>query len=134
VPGLRLRSVRGHTITLPARRPQVLAFLDASACGPCRRTARALDAVKRELGSRLAAVIIDVDATDGRDAVSAFRRATGTAVPFVVDTRTNAIASRFGSTLVNGVVVARPGGRVVATLRAPSRAALRRAAIAAGAG
>jgi hypothetical protein len=125
VPTMRLKTVDGRRLTVPAASGGAVAFVDASGCAACVSPAAALARLTR---ARAGVVLVDLNWRDRRRQLERFLRAAGSpSYPVVLDTSTNEIASAFAITTEGTVVVYRPGGRIVATLAEPSDRALAQA-------
>jgi hypothetical protein len=83
----RLVSLGGQSVALPTvGRPGVL-FFSESSCSSCIPSAQALSSVKARLGSRVDAVMVDLDPGDSRAYLAAWGRAVGNpSYPLAIDT------------------------------------------------
>lgn len=129
---IRLTSLEGARIALPAGKPGAL-FFSVSSCLSCVPSARALGEVKQRLGSRVDAVFISMDPADPPQALAA-RRASigGPGYPFAIDA-SGTLASRYRITALGTVVIYDAHGRIVERLVEPTRDELAAAFRAAGA-
>lgn len=129
---LRMTDFDGRRLWVPAGRPGAFVFAMARGCGVCLRAAQTAVAAMRRAGVRAQLVVVMVDASTVRDDVAAFARALGhSAARFVVDDRSNTIASAVGASGLGAIVVYDARGRVIARPAASAAAlsaALRRAA------
>lgn len=126
VPRIVLRSVDGRRVSVPGTGAGAIAFVDASTCRRCARTAKALS----RLGHGVRPILVDLDWRDRRSVLDRFLRAAGRPrYPVVLDTATNAIGSAFSISTAGTVLVYRPGGRIVATFVHPTAARLAHAAV-----
>ena len=88
VPRIVLRTVDGRRVPIPGTGAGAIAFVDASACRRCVRTAAALARL------RVPAVLVDLDWRDRRGTLERFLRAAGRPrYPVVLDTRSNEVGS-----------------------------------------
>jgi thiol-disulfide isomerase/thioredoxin len=80
----RVRTLAGRMISVPAAgRPGVLLFA-ASTCASCLPAARALSAVKAKLGSRIDALMVDVDAREAPSYLRAWASVVHPSYPVAV--------------------------------------------------
>jgi cytochrome oxidase Cu insertion factor (SCO1/SenC/PrrC family) len=130
---IKLASVEGARVRLPAGRPGALLFATAS-CSSCAASAQALGQAKERLGSRIDAAFISIDPNDPPSAVKALRQAVGDPpYPFAVDS-TGSLYRAYHVNALGTAVVYDAKGRAVARLIEPDlaqgEAALRKAGVA----
>lgn len=122
-----LITVDRRTITTPGGVWGAIVFVDGLNCRPCLASARKLAAAARTT-PKLQAVLVDVNASDGKGEVARVRAKTRWGDrPVVLDTPDNSVASRFDVETIGTVLVYRPDGTITDVLLDPSAAALNRA-------
>jgi cytochrome oxidase Cu insertion factor (SCO1/SenC/PrrC family) len=121
---LRLTSIDGERISLPAGRPGMVMF-SSSYCTTCFVSVNFMTRYRAEAREPVDAAFISVDPGDSPDAL-ADRRAGlgGTAFPFAIDT-TGTLAARYGIAALGTVIVYDATGRIVARVVEPSLQELR---------
>jgi hypothetical protein len=130
---LRLTSLDGKRIALPAGRPGMVMF-STSMCVTCFVSARAMAEYRAGAHRRVDAAFISLDPGDSARTLAERRDAMGgTSLAFAIDT-SGALAARYGITVLGTVVVYDAAGRVVARMVEPGtddlRAAFARAGVA----
>jgi hypothetical protein len=123
----KLITVDRHAVTVPGTtRWGAIAFVDGLNCRPCLASAKALAKIART-APKLTAVLVDVNASDGKGEVAQLRARTGWGDrAIVLDTPANDVGSRFDVETIGTVLIYRPGGTITDVLVDPSAAALRR--------
>lgn len=112
---LRMRDIDGRTVRLPGGRPGVVVLAIARGCGICIRSVRAAMTAAGRGGADVQLIVVMLDASTGRGDVAAFARSVGPAqARYVVDDRSNTIASTLGASGLGSTVVYDAQGRVVA--------------------
>jgi hypothetical protein len=117
---IRLRSLDGMRIALPAGKPGAL-FFSVSSCLSCVPSARALNELTQQLGPRVDALFISMDPADPPAALAARRDAIGDpSYPFAIDS-SGTLASRYRITALGTVLIYDAQGRIVERLIDPKR-------------
>lgn len=117
---VRLTTVEGRVVRLPAGRPGAL-FFSVSSCLSCLPSAEALGEVKRKFGGRVDVAWVSIDPSDPPAILRQRRRAIGDSpYPFTID-KSGTLAKRFGITALGTTLVYDAQGRVSARLSEPGR-------------
>jgi hypothetical protein len=130
---IRLTSIDGERISLPAGRPGMLMF-STSTCVPCFISAKHMADYKARAPQRVDAAFIGVDPGDPPSALAARRDLIGERpFPFAIDT-SGTMAAQYQITTLGTVIVYDAAGKIVARIVEPTiddlRAAFRRAGVA----
>jgi AhpC/TSA family protein len=130
---LRLTSLDGKQIALPAGRPGMVMF-STSMCVTCFVSARGMSEYRSHGGQRIDAAFISVDPADSAQALADRRDSMGRAsYPFAIDT-SGTLAARYQITALGTVLVYDAAGTIVARIVEPGpddlRAAFDRAGVA----
>jgi peroxiredoxin len=119
VASLRLTSIEGRAVSLPAGRPGAL-FFTTSDCTSCIASARALGTIKTRFGARANAVYISIDSQDSPSALAARRDSIGDPpYPFAVDT-SGKLATQYRVQALGTTVIYDARGRIVDRLVEPT--------------
>lgn len=111
---LTMRDVNGGVLRVPGRGPGVVVFA-GTGCDVCRTAIRAATAAVSRFSERPRLVVVIVDASTSRGAIQALARSVGPSpARYVVDDRSNSLASTFGATGLGSIVVYDARGRIVA--------------------
>lgn len=112
---LQMRDTDGRTVRVPGGRPGVVVLAMARGCGICVTSVRAAMTAVERSGPGVQLIVVMVDASTGRGDVAMFARSVGRpSARYVVDDRSNTIASMLGASGLGSTVVYDAGGRVVA--------------------
>lgn len=130
----RVRNLAGRMISVPARgRPGVLLFA-ASSCASCLPAARALSAVKAKLGSRIDALMVDVDAREAPSYLRGWASVVHPSYPLTID-KSGRLGYAYRITGLGTTIVYNARGRILARATDPTErqleAALREAGVSA---
>jgi cytochrome oxidase Cu insertion factor (SCO1/SenC/PrrC family) len=121
---LRLTSIDGERISLPAGRPGMVMF-SSSYCTTCFVSAKFMARYRAEAAEPVDAAFISVDPGDSPDALADRRAGLGaTRYPFAIDTA-GTLAAQYEITALGTVIVYDATGRIVARVVEPSLADLR---------
>lgn len=130
---LRLTSIDGEQISLPAQRPGMVMF-SSSYCTTCFVSASFMARYRDEAPERVDAAFISVDPGDSPEALADRRAAlSGRPYPFAIDT-TGTLAAQHGITALGTVIIYDATGKIVSRVVEPSlqdlRAGFREAGVA----
>jgi cytochrome oxidase Cu insertion factor (SCO1/SenC/PrrC family) len=129
---LRLTSLDGKQIALPAGRPGMVMF-STSMCVTCFVSARGMAEYRSHADRRVDAAFVSVDPGDSAQALAERRDSIGHApFAFAIDT-TGTLAARYQITVLGTVLVYDAAGKIVARIVEPGRDDLRAAFDRAGA-
>jgi cytochrome oxidase Cu insertion factor (SCO1/SenC/PrrC family) len=130
---LRLTSIDGKQISLPAGRPGMVMF-SSSYCATCFVSASFMARYRAEAPERVDAAFVSVDPGDSPDALADRRAALSAApYPFAIDPTGN-LAAQYGITSLGTVIIYDATGKIVSRVVEPSlqdlRAGFREAGVA----
>ncbi|HLH64865.1 MAG TPA: hypothetical protein VKV27_04140 [Solirubrobacteraceae bacterium] len=116
----KLRELGGRWVSVPvAGRPGVILFAQ-STCVSCIPAAKALSAVKARLGSRLDAVMVDVDSREPPSALRGWAMVVGDpSYPLAIDT-SGRLAAAYAIEGLGTMIIYNGRGRIVLRATDPS--------------
>ncbi len=117
---IALASIDGRSVSVPTKgRPGAL-FFTVSSCGSCIPSAQALSSLKSRLGSRVDAVMVDLDPQDSPQYLRQWGKAVGNpSYPLTIDTSGNMI-NQYRVQALGTTVVYDGRGRIVDRLIEPN--------------
>jgi hypothetical protein len=132
-PPLRLTSIDGKQVSLPAGRPGMV-MLSSSLCTTCFLSVRDMGKLKSRLGRRVDAAFVSVDPGDSAATLADRRDSIGDPpIPFAIDT-SGTLATQYRITTLGTVVIYDAGGKIVERTVEPTlndlQAAFRRVGVA----